>query len=354
MSAHATAAPSRAARIDIALPLPTGASGSSVARVPAPTTSSNRSFRRFIGTRYIRYGRPSVIADLHCHYPMHLLARTLRQARPTTGWCGAAPAAVAGEAARLVFRFAARGFNYRDHASGWRVDLDRLEKGTARLVLSVLYEPFAEIDLDELPQSDPEDGYFADLIDHLDRMEAELASIDPGPAAASGGQVRSGPRRGAASGRVAFVHCVEGGFHLGHTPDARSRERRRAGPPRRRLRDARPPVLSRHRHERAGAADAVGRDLQAALLPARQRADRARRGGRAGDVRAPHPDRPQPHARGCDATTPSTLLAATGPGAAARSPPTIRSSRPTPASGSASRPTCSIRRTIERIVGGTA
>src|SRR4051794_7971185 len=179
MSAHASAAPSRAARIDIALPLPIGASGSSVALVPAPTTSSNRSFRRFIRPRYIRYGRPSVIADLHCHYPMHLLENAppsdtydrMVRVRRRSRWLEKLRA--------LVFRIAARNFNYRDHASGWRVDLDRLEKGDVRLVLSVLYEPFAEIDLDERPNADPEDGYFSDLIDHLDRVEAELSRIDP-------------------------------------------------------------------------------------------------------------------------------------------------------------------------------
>ena len=106
--------------------------------------------------------------------------QTLPRARPTTGSlrCGAGPAG-SRSCARWSSASPPRNFNYRDHASGWRVDLDGLEKGQARLVLSVLYEPFAEIDLDELPGSDPEDGYFTDLVDHLDRTEAELARIDP-------------------------------------------------------------------------------------------------------------------------------------------------------------------------------
>jgi microsomal dipeptidase-like Zn-dependent dipeptidase len=114
----------------------------------------------------------------------------------------------------------ARGFNYRDYASGWRVTFDGLEKGHAGLILSVLYEPFAEIDLDELPQSDPEDGYFADLIDHLERVEEELGRIDPPRARHL--VVRSASDLDAAlsDGRMAFVHCVEGGFHLGRTPAA--------------------------------------------------------------------------------------------------------------------------------------
>jgi membrane dipeptidase len=163
-----------------------------------------------------------MIADLHCHYPMHLLAndpspsetydRIARVRRPRPRWVDSLRA--------LVFRIAARGFNYRDYASGWRVDLDGLETGHTRLVLSVLYEPFAEIDLDEPPGADPEDGYFAALMDHLASVTRELREID-----------QDGERHvvvksvadlddAVSSGRIAFVHCVEGGFHLGRTPEA--------------------------------------------------------------------------------------------------------------------------------------
>ena len=45
-SAQITDAPSRAARTAMARPLPTGASGSSDAWVPAPTTRTRRSARR--------------------------------------------------------------------------------------------------------------------------------------------------------------------------------------------------------------------------------------------------------------------------------------------------------------------
>jgi microsomal dipeptidase-like Zn-dependent dipeptidase len=162
-----------------------------------------------------------MIADLHCHYPMHLLAddaspsdtydRIVR-VRRRPRWLDRLRA--------LVVRIAARGFNYRDHASGWRVTFDGLERSHTRLVFSVLFEPFAEVDLDELPQSAPEEGYFADLIDHLDRVEEELERIDPPRARHL--VVRSAADLEAAqsTGRMAFVHCVEGGFHLGGTPDS--------------------------------------------------------------------------------------------------------------------------------------
>ena len=97
-----------------------------------------------------------MIADLHCHYPMHLLAddappsdtydRIVRvRGRPR--WLDRLRA--------LVVRIAARGFNYRDHASGWRVTFDGLERSHMGLVFSVLFEPFAEVDLDELRSRPP-------------------------------------------------------------------------------------------------------------------------------------------------------------------------------------------------------
>jgi microsomal dipeptidase-like Zn-dependent dipeptidase len=162
-----------------------------------------------------------LIADLHCHYPMHLLGEDARpsetydrlvRVRRRPRWLDRLRA--------LLVRFFARHFNYRDHAAGWRVTLDGLERGDTRVVLSVLYEPFAEIDLDEPPQSDPEKGYFDDLVEHLERVEQELARIDPPRERHA--IVRSAADLDAAidAQRVAFVHCVEGGFHLGHTPAA--------------------------------------------------------------------------------------------------------------------------------------
>jgi len=155
-----------------------------------------------------------VIADLHCHYPMHLLGEEpsetydkIRRVRGRPRWLDRLRA--------LVFRIAARRFNYPD---GWRVTFDGLEAARSGLVLSVLYMPFAEIDLDEAPQSDPEDGYFGDLIEHLEAAEAELRRIDP--AQERHVLVRSAADLDGAGARMAFVHCVEGGFHLGRTEDA--------------------------------------------------------------------------------------------------------------------------------------
>src|SRR4051794_20254597 len=148
---------------------------------------------------------------------MHLLAReedvtleTMVRARRRPRWVDKLRA--------FVLKIAARLLDFRRFTGTWRVDLPGLEAGDVRVVLSVLYLPFAEMDLDERYGARPESGYFADLVHELDRVETELAGLDP-----SGTRhaiVRSAVDLEAAQagGRVAFLHCVEGGFHLGATP----------------------------------------------------------------------------------------------------------------------------------------
>ena len=158
-----------------------------------------------------------MIADLHCHYPMHLLARdedatldSMVRVRRRPRWVDKVRAFVLKTAARLL--------NFRRFSGNWRVDLPGLEAGDVRVVLSVLYLPFAEMDLDERYGARPESGYFSDLVHELDRVEAELNGLDPGGTRHA--IVRSAGELAAAlaDGRVAFVHCIEGGVHLGATP----------------------------------------------------------------------------------------------------------------------------------------
>jgi microsomal dipeptidase-like Zn-dependent dipeptidase len=165
-----------------------------------------------------------VLVDMHCHYPMHLVAEAPKR---DSGWT----TAVAAEALRervkrpdWVERLRAEAIeeldgliNFRDEE--WRVSLTGLIEGDVRGVYSVLYEPFAEFDLDEPYGARPERGYFADLIGRLDGVEQELHGIDP--RGERHGVVGSAAELDAtlAAGKVAFMHCVEGGFHLGATPD---------------------------------------------------------------------------------------------------------------------------------------
>src|SRR4051794_39068838 len=158
------------------------------------------------------------MVDLHCHYPMHLLARAPREVikemtrvRGRPRWLDRLRAA--------VLLLAARALNFRRWRGGWRVGLDGLERGGVQVVCSVLYEPFAEIDLDESYGARPEAGYHDDLLRQLGRVEDDLRHIDPHGRRHLLVRTKADLDDAIASGRVGFVHCIEGGFHLGATPD---------------------------------------------------------------------------------------------------------------------------------------
>jgi microsomal dipeptidase-like Zn-dependent dipeptidase len=161
-----------------------------------------------------------VLADMHCHYPMHLVAEAPKR---DGEWTTAVAAEALRDRARrsdLLEKLRAGVIEELDglinfRPGEWRVSLDKLEQGDVRGVFSVLYEPFAEFDLDEPYGAPPERGYFDDLIGRLDGVEEELARIDPPGARHQ--IVRSAADLDAAlgAGKVAFMHCVEGGFHLG-------------------------------------------------------------------------------------------------------------------------------------------
>lgn len=160
------------------------------------------------------------IGDLHCHYPMRLLTEAPRdpafkamarvRRRP---WREKLKAAIVLVAARIL--------NFRRFGDRWRVDLDRLERGEVRLVFSVLYQPYAEMDLDRWPDGAPEDGYFDQLLRLIDDVEADLSGIDPDRRRhLLVRRVEDLHPSGTDDERVRFVHCVEGGFHLGGSVDA--------------------------------------------------------------------------------------------------------------------------------------
>src|SRR4051812_44946502 len=143
-----------------------------------------------------------MITDLHCHYPMHLVHGELEPNRELLSWWEE----VKGDLEQEAFDLAARLVNNPGWGERWRVDLEGLQAGGAGTVCSVLYWPSAEL----IPGggAHPKPGSFEELVQQLDDVEAHLdghvivrkeADLDL-PAA------------------TRFVHCVEGGFHLG--PDA--------------------------------------------------------------------------------------------------------------------------------------
>jgi membrane dipeptidase len=164
-----------------------------------------------------------VIADLHCHYPTHLLAEDpgleLAAADPATQ----AMTKVSGRAGwvnkfrAFALRTMANFINYEDDR--WRVSLDELERGDVRAVFSVLMEPGAEYDFDEPYGAAPEDTYFGDILHRLSGVEQDLKRIDPQGKRHRVVTSAADLEATLAAGKVAFMHCVEGGLHLGKDPE---------------------------------------------------------------------------------------------------------------------------------------
>ena len=268
-------------------------------------------------------GTEAPIADLHCHYPMHLLARDPEVQSQLPKRRGREvpenltleyvirvrrhPGIVAKLRAFLVL-IAARLRNFRSYEDSWRVDLPKLRRGGVGVVCSVLYLPFAEI-------GDERDGDYDELLQRLGEVEDELAR-EPQESRPLVVKSESDLDRALAERRIAILHSIEGGFHLGRDKELIDERVRRARAARGGLHHARPSDLPRCRHQRAGAADVHRPRVRGDLLPAEgRRPEPAGRARRPGDVRAPDPGRHQPHARRRDR---GDVRAARPPGSRAR------------------------------------
>jgi microsomal dipeptidase-like Zn-dependent dipeptidase len=158
-----------------------------------------------------------VIVDLHAHYAMHLLPQeggTTIDLLSTAEGRGRLRDRIRARLIGLASRFG----NYRSFESGPRVTMPLLREGDVGVALSVLYSFFDELDLDAPYGAPPEAGYLPRLLRQLEMVEADIAERHAGEAVVA----RDGADldRGLGEGRVVLVHCVEGGFHLGDTPES--------------------------------------------------------------------------------------------------------------------------------------
>jgi microsomal dipeptidase-like Zn-dependent dipeptidase len=115
----------------------------------------------------------------------------------------------------LVLSIATRLGNDDSWWSGFRVTVPLIRQGSARVIFSVLYRPFEEMDLDKRYGAPPAGQYFAGLLEDIERVEADVAAKDPA-------EIRIAHNAAEldqclADGATALIHCVEGGFHLGDT-----------------------------------------------------------------------------------------------------------------------------------------
>src|SRR3954452_24039487 len=106
------------------------------------------------------------MVDLHCHYPMHLLARAPREVIKEMSRVRGRPRWLDRLRAAVVL-IAARELNFARWRGGWRVGLRCLARGGVQVLSSMLYDPFADIHLDESYGAHPEPSYYDDLLQQL-------------------------------------------------------------------------------------------------------------------------------------------------------------------------------------------
>jgi microsomal dipeptidase-like Zn-dependent dipeptidase len=109
-----------------------------------------------------------------------------------------------------------RRFNFTNRRTSWRVTFEDLVDADVKLVLSALYDPMYEF-LSRPCISTPRAGAFQRLIAQLDQVERELQLNDPGQRRHVVVTSQAQLEQAISGRRMAFVHCVEGGFQLGVT-----------------------------------------------------------------------------------------------------------------------------------------
>ncbi len=155
-----------------------------------------------------------MIADLHAHYPMHVLndvdQRTaLERMRQIAGRPGL------GEKGKaLIVWVVSLFFNNRNPFSGYRIPSpESMRTGGVGLAMSVLYEPFDEVDLERPYTAPPDPSYFPKLLKSLEAIEDEVKSHNR--ALVRLVHNRAELDSALTDGAIALVHSVEGGFSLG-------------------------------------------------------------------------------------------------------------------------------------------
>ena len=113
-----------------------------------------------------------MLVDLHAHYPMHLLddeqQRTHERAR--NWWRQRWQSRVVD----LISRFA----NYQGPGDTPSVTEALMRDGDVGVALSMLYQPFDEMDLTKSYGSPPRESYFDDIVDQR-RMVEDHANAHP-------------------------------------------------------------------------------------------------------------------------------------------------------------------------------
>jgi microsomal dipeptidase-like Zn-dependent dipeptidase len=156
---------------------------------------------------------PLDVIDLHSHYPMQFTAPE-GGTRPHDGILSVIAGNVNDVLEAALLRAARVFFNDATPFTGPSISLERYREGNVAVAFSVLYSPFDEI-LAGFTQRAPSRRAFASLLHQLIDVELEVGRH---PRMAMIARTQQDLAQAQADGKVAIVHCIEGGFHLGRTP----------------------------------------------------------------------------------------------------------------------------------------
>jgi membrane dipeptidase len=147
-----------------------------------------------------------VLVDLHAHFPMHLLPdeqqRTHERAR--TWWRQRWQSRVVD----LISRVA----NYQGPGDTPSVTEKLMRDGEVGVTLSMLYQPFDEIDLTQSYGAPPRESYFKDIVDQRQTVEDYVAAHRSAVAIAHSVTELNALLGG---GVPILIHAIEGGFQVG-------------------------------------------------------------------------------------------------------------------------------------------
>jgi microsomal dipeptidase-like Zn-dependent dipeptidase len=147
-----------------------------------------------------------MIVDLHAHFPMHLLPdeqqRTHERAR--SWWRQRLQARIVG----LISHF----LNYEGPGDSPSVTEELMRQGDVGVALSMLYQPFSEIDLTESYGAPPRERYFDDIVDQRQTVE-DYAAAHAGKLAIAHSPAELD--RLLEDELPVLIHAIEGGFQLG-------------------------------------------------------------------------------------------------------------------------------------------
>ena len=149
-----------------------------------------------------------MLVDLHAHFPMHLLADEQQRTERARRWWRQR---WQGRVVELISRVA----NYQGPGGTPSVTEQLMHDGDVGVALSMLYQPFDEIDLTQSYGAPPRDSYFKDIVDQHQTVEDYVNAHRNAVAIAHSVRELDSLLGG---GVPILIHAIEGGFQLGQDP----------------------------------------------------------------------------------------------------------------------------------------